>query len=74
VISIPLEGVQREGSEPFVFIHEEGDRFRRVPVRLGAESEGRVIVTEGLKPGQQLVARGGFILKSELMKELIAGE
>lgn len=73
-ISIPLEAVQREGSEPFVFIHEEGDRFRRAPVRLGAESEGRVIVTEGLKPGQQLVARGGFILKSELMKELIAGE
>ena len=73
-ISIPLEAVQREGTEPFVFLHEEGDRFRRVPVRLGAESEGRVVVTEGLKPGQQLVAKGGFILKSELMKELIAGE
>jgi multidrug efflux pump subunit AcrA (membrane-fusion protein) len=73
-ISIPLEAVQREGTEPFVFLHEEGERFRRMPVRLGAESDGRVIVISGLASGQRVVARGGFILKSELMKELIAGE
>lgn len=73
-MSIPLEAVQRDGSNPFLFVHEGGDLFRKVPVTLGAESEGRVVVSKGLKPGQIIVSQGGFILKSELMKDLIAGE
>ena len=73
-ISVPLEAVQRDGSNPFLFVHEGGDLFRKVPVTLGAESEGRVVVAEGIKSGQAIVKQGGFILKSELMKDLIAGE
>jgi len=73
-ISVPLEAVQRDGSNPFLFVHEGGDLFRKVPVTLGAESEGRMVVSEGIKPGQTIVKQGGFILKSELMKDLIAGE
>jgi hypothetical protein len=33
-----------------------------------------VVVADGIKSGQAIVKQGGFILKSELMKDLIAGE
>jgi hypothetical protein len=41
---------------------------------LGAESEGEQVVESGLSPGMKIAVRGGFILKSELMKDLMAGE
>jgi hypothetical protein len=32
------------------------------------ESQGRVQILRGLKAGEQVVSRGGFILKSEQLK------
>ncbi len=73
-ISVPLESIQRDGRQAFVFVLEGEDKFRRVDVQLGAESEGEQVVESGLSPGMKIASRGGFILKSELMKDLMAGE
>ena len=45
------------------------DRFRRVDVSTGIESGDFVEVTRGLTAGQQVVAQGAFVLKSELLLE-----
>lgn len=74
VTQIPAEAVQRQGTQAFVFIHEGGDKFRRVDVTLGRESNAIVEVTEGLKGGEPVVVAGGFVLKSELLKDQIAGD
>jgi cobalt-zinc-cadmium efflux system membrane fusion protein len=73
-ISVPLESIQREGRQAFVFVLDGEDKFRRMDVQLGAESEGEQVVESGLSPGMKIAVRGGFILKSELMKDLMAGE
>ncbi len=73
-VQVPAAAVQREGATPFVFVHRGGDEFRRVDVRLGRESGGVVEVVEGLEAGQPVVAAGGFILKSELLKDQMAGD
>jgi multidrug efflux pump subunit AcrA (membrane-fusion protein) len=43
------------------------------PVRLGASSEGRVEILEGLKEGEPVVVAGVFVLKSEGNKDELKG-
>lgn len=74
VVQIPESAVQRQGTQAFVFVHVGGDEFRRVDVKLGRSSGGNVEVVAGLQAGQPVVVAGGFVLKSELFKDLIAGE
>jgi len=37
-------------------------------VQLGMEQRGQVEVLKGLKPDEEVVTNGSFILKSELLK------
>lgn len=74
VVQIPVGAVQRQGTQAFVFVHEGGAAFRRVDVILGRTSAGAVEVLEGLREGQPVVIAGGFILKSELLKDQMAGD
>lgn len=46
-------------------VAEDGGRYRPVEVRLGPESAGKTVVTQGLTEGQQVVASGQFLLDSE---------
>lgn len=73
-ITLPLEAIQRDGAQAFVFVLESEDLFRKTNVTLGRESQGFQEIETGLQPGQKVAVKGGFILKSELMKDLIAGE
>ncbi len=47
---------------------EEGDGFLAKPVSLGATDGEWIEVLSGIEPGERVVVRGGFILKSELQK------
>lgn len=73
-VQVPLAAVQREGTQPFVFVHLGGGRFRRVDVGLGRTSAGIVEITQGLQSGQPVAIAGGFVLKSELFKDKMAGD
>ncbi|MFO0937743.1 MAG: efflux RND transporter periplasmic adaptor subunit [Gemmataceae bacterium] len=74
VLQIPLAGLFRHENKPFVFVKESEDSFKRVDITVGRTSADSVEVTGGLKPGDHVVVKGGFVLKSELLKELMAGE
>ena len=74
VLQVPLEAVQRQDTQTFVFVRESATRFRRADVRLGRQAEGRVEILQGLREGEEVVVAGGFILKSELFKEQLAGD
>ena len=41
---------------------------------LGRTGDGAVEVTAGLSAGDRVVVRGGFVLKSELLKDQMGGE
>jgi len=69
-VAIPSEAVQRLAERPAVFVPEENEpgHFKVRFVELGGEVDGRRRVTEGLKPGERIVVKGSFALKSQLLK------
>jgi len=68
-LAVPVEAVQRHEGSAFVFVPEGDATFRRVVVETGIESNGFIEVTSGLDAGREVVVRGGFLLKSELLLE-----
>jgi multidrug efflux pump subunit AcrA (membrane-fusion protein) len=71
---VPSDAIQQIDGQDAIFVRTAADRFSIRPVRIGEMSEGRTPVFEGLKPGEQIVIRGSFILKSQLLKSSIEGQ
>ncbi|MFM8433725.1 MAG: efflux RND transporter periplasmic adaptor subunit, partial [Planctomycetia bacterium] len=69
VLTVPAAAVMRHEGQAFVFVPDGEGRYRRVNVEAGADSDGLVEVKSGLEAGQQVVAKGAFVLKSELLLE-----
>ena len=68
-LAVPTEAVMRHEGRAFVFVPEGSGKFRRLDVETGIESDGFVEITSGLDAGREVVVRGGFLLKSELLLE-----
>lgn len=66
-VAVPDQAIQRLEGRECVFV-EDGDGFLARPVTIGmTDGEWNEIVS-GLRPGERYVARGSFVLKSELQK------
>ena len=57
-LSVPELAVVGEGESRFVYVVDPQGRARRTPVRTGAQSDGRVEIVEGLRPGQRVITEG----------------
>ena len=66
---VPESALQRQGEEYVVFVPDGQHRYRRREVRTGRKSGDSVEILAGLKPGEQVVVEGAFILASEAAKE-----
>lgn len=64
-VTVQSDTVLRTGQGDFVIVAAENNHFRQAWVRLGAESEGRVEVLEGLSEGDKVVTNGQFLLSAE---------
>jgi cobalt-zinc-cadmium efflux system membrane fusion protein len=80
-LMIPALAVQRIGERTVVFVPEdEPGAFEVRDIELGDEVEDQRVVLTGLTAGEQVVSKGGFTLKSQLLKgqfgedEELAGE
>lgn len=68
VVTVPAAAVQRVGEDWAVFIpHGEG-AFEARPIGRGRDLGADVEVLSGLKPGEDLVVEGAFLLKAEADK------
>ncbi len=68
-LMVPSTAVQRIGERSVVFLPlDEAGTFQIRDVELGDESEGSRVVLAGLRAGERVVSRGGFTLKSQLLK------
>jgi cobalt-zinc-cadmium efflux system membrane fusion protein len=63
--SVPVEAVIREGDIAVVWVEEEPMLFRRRPVTIGMEQDGRVQIRDGLAAGASIVARGAIFVDNE---------
>ena len=68
VLLIPDSALQTAGDDQIVFVALGDNKFEKRVVKLGDEQEGHQQVLDGLKPGEQVVTEGSFVLKSEMLK------
>jgi membrane fusion protein, heavy metal efflux system len=68
VFAVPPEAVLSDEGRDFVFIRALPPYFVRRPVASGRAWPGWVEITEGLTGGETLVTRGGFLLKSDVLR------
>jgi membrane fusion protein, heavy metal efflux system len=73
-LAVPEAAIQRVHEATVAFVERSRGSYEARTLDLGAESEGFVEVKSGLSPGERVVTKGAFALKSELLKDELAGE
>ena len=76
-ISLPQTAVLSDELGASVFVVEEGESVRlarRRRVETGARSEGRIVITKGLEPGEEVVVVGQTTLSGGEMVEVVGGD
>jgi len=72
--AVPEDSIQKISGLPAVFVAIGPAQFELRPVEVGREAHGMVEIRHGLTEGERVVAKGAFVLKSELLKGSIEGE
>jgi len=73
-IIIPSDALQDVQGTPSVFVEVGAGRYAVRAVQTGAKSERFLEVKQGLRPGERVVVRGSFLLKSQLLKSTLEQE
>ncbi len=68
VLTVPEEAIQNMDGKKVVFVMESEGVFAARNVEIGNKVGFRRIITEGLKPEDDLVLQGAFTIKTELKK------
>ncbi len=71
-IAVPHSAVQKMEEYGDVVFVTDGNRFKPNPVKLGVSDSKFVEVLDGLTAGQAYVAKGSFIIKSDILKATAA--
>jgi len=67
LLTVPDTAVQELDSATVVFVPTAENRFQRRTVQVGRRGDGWVEIRSGLRPGDQVVGRGSFLLKSAIV-------
>ena len=67
-VAVPAAAVQSIDGKAYVFVALEEDLFELRRVEAGPRRASEVVITAGLRPGENVAASQGFALKSELLK------
>jgi hypothetical protein len=67
-LAVPAEAVQSDGCCRIVFVRKREGVVGVRRIRPGLESEGWVEVLDGLAEHEEVVGRGAFTLKAEMLK------
>lgn len=71
---VPQESIQELNGHSIVFVAEPNSKFKARAIETGARAGGSVAVLSGLSPGDKIVTRGAFLLKSEMLKSTLTEE
>jgi cobalt-zinc-cadmium efflux system membrane fusion protein len=71
---VPQVAVQDLGGKPTVFVEQGPGRFAPRTITAGRPLGGLIEVTSGLSGGERVVARGAFIVKSQLLRASMSEE
>ena len=71
VLLLPEGAIQDINGVPAVFVRKSATEFEPRTVKTGRHVNGEAEITEGLEPGEAVVIKGSFLLKSQLMRRAI---
>lgn len=73
-LAVPADAVQDVNGQTVVFVRKSGTRFETRAVRPGRRSGETLEILSGLAPGDQVVTRGAFRVKSQLLLHTFGGQ
>ena len=62
---VPKTAVLNSGDHQTVFVDRGNGYFEPRDVKIGAQTDGRIEILSGLKPGERIVISGNFLIDSE---------
>jgi multidrug efflux pump subunit AcrA (membrane-fusion protein) len=68
---LPQDAVQQVNGQDAVFVRVSADHFVMHPIQAGESAQSMVRVISGIQPGDQVVTRGSFLVKSQLLRSSI---
>lgn len=71
---VPRESLQELNGHTVVFVASGEGKFQARAVETGAKAGAAIAIRSGLAAGDRVVARGAFVLKSEMMKSTLSEE
>ena len=71
VLLLPQEAIQDLNGIPAVFVRLSANEFEPRTVKTGRHINGETEIVEGLKPGDTVVVKGSFVLKSQLLRRTL---
>jgi membrane fusion protein, heavy metal efflux system len=73
-LAVPGDAIQQIDNQSVVFVRQDATKFQRRVIQIGRRSGDLVEVVDGLKPGETIVGKGSFYLKTALLKARIGDE
>jgi cobalt-zinc-cadmium efflux system membrane fusion protein len=70
-LAVPLRAVQNGPAGKIVFVERADGEFEARAVRVGEEYGDAVVILDGVREGERVVAEGSFALKSEMERHKI---
>ncbi|MCF3972655.1 efflux RND transporter periplasmic adaptor subunit [Paracoccus salsus] len=61
-VQLPWTVLMRQGDAPAVWLIDDDDRVRLVPVRIGQFADGAVFLSAGVEPGDRVVGAGSQLM------------
>jgi cobalt-zinc-cadmium efflux system membrane fusion protein len=71
VLAVPEEALQEVNGVPVIFIRHPQNQFEARPVKIGQRFKGNTEILGGLSAGEDVVVKGSFLLKSQILKSTI---
>jgi multidrug efflux pump subunit AcrA (membrane-fusion protein) len=63
VLAVPSTAVFLQGERHYLFVQHAAGNFLRREVDIGGESDGRLVILKGLRPGEAVVTAGCMLLE-----------
>lgn len=70
-VAVPKTAVQRAKGTDLVFVRLKEDEYEARRVTVGSSSGDLMILTKGIRPDEEVVTTGSFLLKTETLKDSI---
>ena len=65
-LDVSAKAVFFKADKHYVFLEEAPGEYRKQQVRIGPEHDGKILVLDGVQPGQRVVTEGCLLLDQML--------